>query len=171
MSKINCDVCGTVYPETASQCPICGCVRAVDSIPSDNLDAQESSYTYVKGGRFSRSNVRKRNQGKPVVDITSMSEDVPQEPLEEGTRQDRGLLVAVGLLLLAIVVVVIYIITRFFAPSTPEDNSGNLVPNSTSAPTETTTQEVETTEATVPETVEEICTACRQSIHGLCLRI
>ena len=32
MSKIICDVCGTSYPETATQCPICGCVRSSDSV-------------------------------------------------------------------------------------------------------------------------------------------
>ena len=30
MSKIICDICGTSYPETAKQCPICGCVRPGD---------------------------------------------------------------------------------------------------------------------------------------------
>ena len=30
MSKIICDICGTSYPETATQCPICGCVRSGD---------------------------------------------------------------------------------------------------------------------------------------------
>ena len=28
MNKIICDVCGTDYPETAAQCPICGCASA-----------------------------------------------------------------------------------------------------------------------------------------------
>ena len=27
MSKVICDVCGTTYPETAQQCPICGCAK------------------------------------------------------------------------------------------------------------------------------------------------
>ena len=27
MSKIICDVCGTRYPDTAEQCPICGHIR------------------------------------------------------------------------------------------------------------------------------------------------
>ena len=30
MSKIICDVCGTTYPDSATQCPICGCVRSAD---------------------------------------------------------------------------------------------------------------------------------------------
>ena len=27
MGKIICDICGTSYPDTAQQCPICGCTR------------------------------------------------------------------------------------------------------------------------------------------------
>lgn len=62
MSKVICDVCGTTYPETASQCPICGCAKPGFANPvSDGGDA-DGGYTYVKGGRFSKSNVRKRSR-------------------------------------------------------------------------------------------------------------
>ena len=27
MSKVICEICGTAYPETAEECPICGCTR------------------------------------------------------------------------------------------------------------------------------------------------
>ena len=27
MSKIVCDICGTAYPDTAQECPICGCAK------------------------------------------------------------------------------------------------------------------------------------------------
>ena len=155
MSKINCDVCGTAYPETASQCPICGCVRSAESCSTEGSSSQENSYTYVKGGRFSRSNVRKRNQGKPVTDMPPIQEELPADLPEEGERQDRGLLVAVCLLLLAIVAVVIYIITRFFAPDPPATNVGSLIPDSTTESVVSTTQPIETTEPIVPETEEE----------------
>lgn len=60
MSKIICDVCGTSYADTASQCPICGTARPVEmTAGTDGSDQAE--YTYVKGGRFSKGNVRKRN--------------------------------------------------------------------------------------------------------------
>ena len=70
MNKVICDVCGTDYPETASQCPVCGCVRRGGSQTSaGNATANSESaagYTYVKGGRFSKSNVRKRLKAAPV---------------------------------------------------------------------------------------------------------
>lgn len=73
MSKIICDVCGTSYPETATQCPICGCVRSSDTVTvagdTSEVTAKpttSSSYNYVKGGRFSKANVKKRNAGKTL---------------------------------------------------------------------------------------------------------
>lgn len=61
MNKIVCDVCGTSYPETATQCPICGTAKTDTTKTSTG---SESGYAYVKGGRFSHANVRKRNAGK-----------------------------------------------------------------------------------------------------------
>lgn len=66
MSKIICDVCGTSYPESATQCPICGCVRPAEvvTVSSEGNPVEmptSGTYTYVKGGRFSKSNVKKRN--------------------------------------------------------------------------------------------------------------
>ncbi len=60
MNKIICDVCGTSYPETAAQCPICG-IAKTDASKSAGGD---SGYVPVKGGRFSHANVRKRNAGR-----------------------------------------------------------------------------------------------------------
>ena len=65
MSKIICDVCGTSYPDTANQCPICGNLKS-DNNTSGGVPSgiENSGYAYVKGGRFSHANVRKRNGGK-----------------------------------------------------------------------------------------------------------
>lgn len=61
MSKIICDVCGTAYPDTASQCPICG--TAKPDVSSQSVGDNNEHHAYVKGGRFSTANVRKRNAG------------------------------------------------------------------------------------------------------------
>lgn len=63
MSKIICDICGTSYADTAIQCPICGCVRPAQPQPVPDGENQSSGYTYVKGGRFSKANVKKRAAG------------------------------------------------------------------------------------------------------------
>ncbi len=134
MSKIICDVCGTTYPETAAQCPICGCVRPGEAkVVSTNTsvlpEEGENSYTYVKGGRFSKSNVRKRNQNNNAV--ASASSATAKEDGEKKDGSEKGLTIAVIVLLLAIVAVVLYVVLRVFGPGLfsgitdkPTDNKG-----------------------------------------------
>lgn len=126
MSKVICDVCGTAYPETSVQCPICGCARA-SSDQTAAADAGQrtgedtAGYTYVKGGRFSKKNVRKRNTR------TRAPERRGSGGRQEEEKTNSGLIVVVILLLLAIVAVMIYIGVRVFAPHekdpTPSDNT------------------------------------------------
>ena len=110
MNKVTCSLCGTSFPENATQCPICGNVRSADSL-SDN--SGNRTYTYVKGGRFSKANVKKRNRAsgpasEPVV--------ITEEPCANRKKQGKGLLIVVILLLLAIVSVLGYIAFQLFAP-------------------------------------------------------
>ena len=70
MSKIVCDVCGATYPETESVCPICGTAKASAQAAGDT--AEQSGYAYVKGGRFSKANVRKRNSGNQDLPRVAM---------------------------------------------------------------------------------------------------
>jgi len=161
MGKINCDVCGTAYPESATQCPICGCVRSTErtvSAESEDTSSRNGNYTYVKGGRFSKANVRKRNQGTPMQDVPQFREADSDEVPEGNSKTDRGLVAAVCVLLLAIVAVVIYIVTRFFAPDASTENGDmNVVPPITTEPSTVITLPPETTEETeVPTTVETV---------------
>ena len=65
MDKIICQVCATEYPATAAQCPICGYAKpAAPKAPVN--DRADGGYQYVRGGRFSSENVRKRNQQRPA---------------------------------------------------------------------------------------------------------
>lgn len=137
MSKVICDVCGTSYAETVSQCPICGCVRSVDVKPvqgvEDEVSGDNGTYIYVKGGRFSKSNVTKRNKTRHAAPEAPVNETrlEKRERLnqERNARSNKGLVIAVLALLLAIVAVVIYIVLRFFAPAATNDallNNGGL---------------------------------------------
>lgn len=118
MSKIICDICGTSYPETAKQCPVCGCVRPGDvQRVTNEVNAEgdgATGYTYVKGGRFSKSNVKKRtktNGSKAAPKAAPVENEKDNEP-----RNSRGLVIAAIVLLLAIIGVVVYIAVGFFAP-------------------------------------------------------
>lgn len=118
MSKVICDVCGTSYPDTATQCPICGCVRPADarSVSGNASDGKSSAgtYTYVKGGRFSKANVRKRNSSGNSRSTTAAK--ATEKAQSSRTNSNKGLIITAVLLLLAIVAVVIYIALRFFFP-------------------------------------------------------
>ncbi len=157
MSKIICDVCGTSYPETATQCPICGCVRPGDAVTvagdtNEKDTVSTGTYTYVKGGRFSKANVKKRNKGKtgeqtPVADQSDASGQGQE-------KKDTGIVIAILAVLLAIVAVVIYIAIRFFAPdglNFGTTNQGSTTQNSAVSTTEQTQDTQDTTNTTVPE--------------------
>lgn len=117
MSKVICAVCGTTYPDTDTQCPICGSVRPAENSLVDETVDENEGYTYVKGGRFSKSNVRKRNQGVPVTTVTTSrraesSSDYGEEYEQPRSRMDGkrlGLVIALVCLLLIVILMFTYI--------------------------------------------------------------
>ena len=142
MSKIICDVCGSRYPETAAQCPICGCVNnKVAKAPVEELEpavkTELPERTSTPGGRFSKANVSKRNQGKVFTEEPmprtkpvakrEMPQAKPQiqeeydleDEFEEETGKKRGGFVNVLLVLviIALLGVCAYIFIQFFMPS------------------------------------------------------
>lgn len=59
MKILNCDICGTLFPDTEEKCPTCGYSRAfVEEMPeaSDAPAVRER----VRGGRYSKKNVLRR---------------------------------------------------------------------------------------------------------------
>lgn len=135
MSKIICEVCGTAYPETADQCPICGTARPEDVQVSSagkagGKDGAQSSYTYVKGGRFSKANVRKRNKGNKPAEYRSQRSSSEKA----GKESYRGLVIAVILLLLACLAVVCYLGFEYFWPGFGGNHSTTPPENTTAAP-------------------------------------
>lgn len=157
MSKIICDVCGTSYPETASQCPICGCARPADAGVAAGESAlsemnEESTYNFVKGGRFSKKNVRKRLKDESVQTVPVPMPVVEFEDEEEpivSEKSTKGLTIAVLALLAAIVAVVIYLAVRFFMPDLgPALKPPTTTAASTAAPTTTAAPTVQTVPCT-----------------------
>ena len=132
MSKIICEVCGTSYPETSAQCPICGSVHPGDVLSVSGAGEEHDvsgEYTYVKGGRFSKSNVRKRNKGVQVATAPAPKKKAsqPQEPVmdqeepeQKHTQSNKGLIITIIILLLAIVAVLGYIVVNFLLPALQE---------------------------------------------------
>lgn len=114
MNKVICNICGTSYPENATQCPICGFTRTTES-----LEASEgrSTYQYVKGGRFSKANVNKRNREKQKNNVAPLEDEPERKPGKKKKSGNAAMVVIIIILLLAIIAVVGYIALRFFLPN------------------------------------------------------
>lgn len=153
MNKVICDVCGTDYPETASQCPICGCATVGGQTSLGNLasgEEENGSYTPVKGGRFSKSNVRKRLKTSQVQEsriVEPQQDDMDDEDnddeMEHEVHSNRGLIVIVILLLLAIIAVSVYIAISIFGVGSGDDTDPTQNPIVQTNPTTASTEQTE----------------------------
>lgn len=135
MGKYVCDVCGTTYPDTAEQCPICGSANRsrVQTQAGGSGERETTAAAYAtRGGRFSKSNVRKRTQTTPAAQPRRSEQPKRNEQPPEDEQNNAGLVAVVVLLLLAIIAVLIYIGVRFFTPSdVPDDTGGNSIVETT----------------------------------------
>ena len=86
MNKIICDICGTSYPETADQCPICGTAKDVSA---ESLLEEEvvTATERPKGGRFAAGNGRKRQSR--VEETYEEEEDTYEEDEDEEEEVDE----------------------------------------------------------------------------------
>ncbi len=101
MSKIICDVCGTRYPDTADQCPICGHIREAAGKTTEDLlimdDMRSESHERVRGGRFSKSNVEKRTKAagsfEPAPARSKAAKKVEKAPKERPAPQEEDIFI------------------------------------------------------------------------------
>lgn len=116
MNKVICNVCGTSYPENAVQCPICGYVHNLDNFSTDGFEETETTYTHVRGGRYSKANVKKRNLANQKNN-TETTESTQTSTVTQTKNTRGGLIIVVIILLLAIIIAGGYIALRFFIPN------------------------------------------------------
>lgn len=182
MSKIICDVCGTRYPDSAEQCPICGCVHTFASEqPNEAETIMEEEFVVSagkaeRGGHFSKANVRKRNRNQPAyeevemaaaaVPVLEKNEEDPFEEFEEANSRGGAVLnVLLVIVILALLAVSSYIFLKFFMPNfmdKQEPTAPAVV--ETLAPTEEATEEVteEATEEVTEAPTEDSNATCEQ---------
>lgn len=153
MSKIICEICGTSYPDTSEQCPICGYTRDLSVLLSrDDIEAasaptpaqvphtrsksesaqhrrtagaapahaashqpEHSATSHTKGGKFSQSNVRKRNESAPPA--RKRRDEEPEEDRRPAKRESNGFLVVLLLIVIvALLALTGYIGVKYFLP-------------------------------------------------------
>jgi len=141
MSKIICDVCGTAYPETASQCPICGCARPGEVNATVDPNDAVTTYNHVRGGRFSKANVRKRNKAAQASTAA-----VEQGDEKRKEKNNKPLLIIFVVLALAIIAVLLYVILHLFG----QGNTSNPTQNTGSSGQTQSTEAQQTEESTDP---------------------
>lgn len=170
MNKIICDICGTSYPETADQCPICGTAKDVsaESLLEEEIVAAAER---PKGGRFAAASSRKRqnrieeayeeeeedtyeededefdeNELEDEDDIDEEDDDEDDDEDDEDEEDEKSntpLVVLLVIVIAALLAVTGFIFVKYFLP--------NAMPEETTAPTTAaTTVAPETTEAKVP---------------------
>ena len=172
MDKVICDICGTSYPATADQCPICGYEKSADPIMDEEfagISEPAPAYKPVKGGRFSDANVRKRNKAATAAPVQydydmdeeddeedDYDEEEVYEEEEEKVRSNKGLVAVLVFLIIAILGLIFYLYFNFFAPI-EKPNQETQSPASTTLPVAaTTTAPAETEAPTVPCTGLEV---------------
>jgi len=112
MKKVICDICGTAYPETATQCPICGSAKQIDSNAVTDTAAANAAKAPTKGGHFSNANVKKRNKANRAAKRPEQQSGDDNNDVQT----KNGTVVVVWVLLVAVVMVLAYIFIQFVLP-------------------------------------------------------
>ena len=156
MNKVICDICGTSYPETADQCPICGCARdfKIESLTDDLLEDEFLQDTAEQEEKVASAAGSKPLAGDKNLFLDEEYEEDDDEDDEDDDDDDDDdddeehnsnapLVILLVIVILALVAVSGFIFVKYFMP--------NVLPQETTqAPQETTTAPVETTELTIP---------------------
>ena len=87
MNILNCDICGTSYPDTEKKCPTCGYSRAFDE-ETMNQPTVHAPHERVRGGRYSKKNVLKRQMLRQK-EAAAGSVDAVDDKLEEHVQQPK----------------------------------------------------------------------------------
>lgn len=124
MSKIICDICGTTYPDTAEQCPICGCSRdaAAEMLGDDLLLEEIIDEPKGKGGRFSTK------KKKEIFDFDEVNADPDAEveeenpfdeeaPYEESQSPNTLVVILLTVLIAALLFAAGFLFVRYFLPN------------------------------------------------------
>ena len=154
MSKIICEICGTIYPDTEPRCPICGWTQDGIDFGDELAAIDEQALQEEKSIRSTREPAAKKSRSKEIFDydavngpnFSEQSEDFyddEEEFPEEGEerRSNPVLVVLLTIVIVALLATIGFILFRYFLPAQNKQKD--------TLPTESV-QASETTEATIP---------------------
>lgn len=141
MNKVICDICGTKYPDTADQCPICGYAREIAGQPQYDIDLEDFSperteRVRTKGGKFSANNVRKRTQEEVAPAAQPAKEKFRDESYQRQQAESNPVLVVLlVVLIMTLIATTAFIFYRYLLPNLPA-NQNEIVAEQTEEVTE-----------------------------------
>ena len=124
MSKIICDVCGTSYPDTAEQCPICGCSRdsaadlLEDELLMDDFDSPKTKNDRTPSRKkkeiFDYDEVNSRPRRSLEDEDDSLFDD---EEEEETYQSNTFVVILLTVLIAALLLAAGFLFFRYFLPN------------------------------------------------------
>ena len=155
MDKIICDICGTAYPESQENCPVCGCSR--DFILEEEYD-DFSSAAAQQAEQTDGDEEYPRRKNREIFDYDEVNqprrpareledEDFEdEEEYEEEERTNTGLVVVLVILIVLLLLTSGFLFVKYFMPNMTEPEP--TVPTVVTRPVET--EPVETEPAGIP---------------------
>jgi len=159
MSKVICDICGTVYQDTAESCPICGYSQFPDlELTEEDLLMEEPLITRNKGGKYAETNVKRKNkeifdydqvnpQQEPEDDEDEDDYDEDEEEEDEAPKSNTGLVILLVIVIMLLLAAIGFMFVKFFLPGL----TGTAVPEAPA--TEAAVTEAPETETTTEPTI------------------
>ncbi len=140
MGKIICDICGTVYPDTAENCPICGFSNSfsLEELEADILQEETVGY-FAASPRKNKEIFDFDEVNEPKIQEEEPYDDDDDEDYEEEPKTNVFLVIFLVLLIALLLLATGFIFFRFLLPNMMEDHDATL-PVVTTAPVETETQ-------------------------------
>lgn len=154
MSKIICDICGTAYPDTANECPICGCSKddSAALLADDLLEEEMTAAAVPAADPFASAGQKKTlvpdDEDDEYDDYDDDDEydddDDDDEDDDDDQKSNAPLVILLVLVILALLAVSAFILVKYFLPTV-------MGPEETAPPAVETTAAVEdTTELKIP---------------------
>ena len=145
MSKVICDICGTAYPESLENCPVCGCSRdfALDALEEEML-LNEAGFGVAKSGS------QPGRKHKEIFDFDEVNQDdeyeteeyayEDDEDDEDNRKESQSNLVLVVILLVLIVLLLLtagFFFLRYILPNMVKEAEPTIATTVATEPVET----------------------------------
>lgn len=152
MSKITCEICGTIYPDTEQRCPICGWTQDGIDFGDELAAIDKQAQQEERSPRSSGRPVVQKPKNREIFDFDAVNpsniserdedpyDDEEELPEEDGRRSNPAMVVLLTILIVALLAAIGFIFFRYFLPSQRQKDP---TPNQT-------VQGSETTESSIP---------------------